>query len=445
MLDWLLRLLFGVTDGSGSSGSGSRSRRRRREKVRLTRWRGYLARSAYRKGRDKARWVKTRPYRFAVATVDTRLFVRHPGTGETVGDPSRRDLIFHDRSGDGDTARLARFGLPAVSTPDELADLLGVGLGRLAWLTHRTDPKFRPVSAAESHYTYRFVPKKSGGLRLIEAPKPLLKSVQRTLLAEMLDRVPPHPAAHGFRYGRSIVTNAEPHVGAEVVVSLDIANFYPSVRQRRVNAIFRSVGYPGEVAIWLTRLATSVVPPDVVLPEGRGASVVRGYWNLGRHLPQGAPTSPAIANLACYGLDVRLAGLARSFGGTYTRYADDLTFSGDHHFLRSLKAFIPLAQEVIRHEGFVVQAAKRRVQRQGGRLAVTGVVVNEKVNVCRADYDRLKAILHNCVRHGPASQNRGGIDDFAAHLRGRVAHVARLNRQKGEKLLREFRKIDWTR
>lgn len=444
MLGWLWRLLFGASEDDRSVAAKRRHRRRRAKRPKLTRDRRWVASvGIFRKDRVRPKWVREKPYVFSVAAFDFSLFRYSPRTGGMPDGDRRPHLIYHDRSRDGDAERLAEFGLPDLRTPADLAEFLDVGLGQLAWLTHRTEPKFRPRSAAAAHYTYQFREKRSGGLRLIEAPKPLLKSVQRFVLAEILDRLPPHEAAHGFTAGRSIVTNAEPHVGAAAVVSLDLENFYPSVRERRVNAIFRSMGYPGEVAIWLTRLTTSALPHDVPLPPGRGTAFLRPYWNLGRHLPQGAPTSPALANLAAYGLDVRLDGLTRAFGGTYTRYADDLTFSGDGHFLRSLKTFIPLAQQVIRREGFRVQTKKRRVRRAGSRLEVTGVVVNEKVNVSRAEFDRLKATLHNCVTRGPASQNRENVDDFAAHLRGRIAHVANLNSAKGERLLQEFRKIDW--
>src|SRR5207244_3419694 len=102
---------------------------------------------------------------------------------------------------------------------------------------------------------------------------------------------------------------------------------------------------------------------------------------LPRHLPQGTPTSPALANLSAFGLDLRLSGLSRSFGVNYTRYADDLTFSGDEKFLRSLAVFLPLAEGIVRSCRFRVNKAKRRVIGNSQRQQVTGVVVNEKLNI----------------------------------------------------------------
>ena len=161
------------------------------------------------------------------------------------------------------------------------------------------------------------------------------------------------------------------------------------------------------------------------------------------HLPQGAPTSPALANLAAHRLDARLAGLARAAEASYTRYADDLVFSGGESFARSIGRFPIHVAAIALEEGFAVQHRKTRVMRQGVRQRAAGVVINQKINITRDDYDRLKAILYNCVRHGPGEQNRAGVADFRAHLAGRVAHVCRLNPERGEKLMRLFERIEW--
>ncbi len=347
---------------------------------------------------------------------------------------------FLDLSQGGDPARLGQFGLPPMTTPRDVAAWLGIPLGHVAWLTYRLCHSNRPQTPSEAHYHFHWSRKKSGGYRLIEAPKTCLRDVQRKILREILDRVPPHPAAHGFVPGRSIVTNAEPHVGQRFLVKFDLENFYPSVRYSRVVAIFRSMGYPREAAVWLARLTTSMIPTDLPTP-GQHPSVAFPYF--GRHLPQGAPTSPALANLSAFALDIRLSGLARSYGLTYTRYADDLTFSGRGRSAGALREFIPLIQQIVKQERFRINTAKRRIIRNSQQMCVTGVVVNEKRNVAREDYDELKAILHNCHKFGPASQNRAGIPNFAEHLRGRIAHVQQLNATRGAKLLARFQKIRW--
>lgn len=368
------------------------------------------------------REVESKPYSFA-------RFGSRPGT-------------WRDLSTDGNDELLARFQLPVFHTPDELAAWLQMPVGRLAWLTKHCTASRRAENVAQSHYHYRWLRKRSGGRRLIEIPKPRLKAAQKRILVEILQKIPPHPAVHGFVPGRSIVTNAAPHVGRRVVVRLDLENFYANVRFSRVTAIFRRIGYSREAALWLARLTTSSLPMNTPFPE-TDAYALAPY--IRRHLPQGAPTSPALANLAAHSLDVRLAGFAKSFGANYTRYADDLTFSGLESLLRALPTFLPLATKIVRSERFKVNVRKRRVIRDNQCQRVTGVVVNGKVNVARTEFDRLKAILTNCLRQGPQVQNRDQHDDFAAHLRGRIAHVSQLNPHRGEKLRRLFEQIQWLR
>jgi RNA-directed DNA polymerase len=188
----------------------------------------------------------------------------------------------------------------------------------------------------------------------------------------------------------------------------------------------------------LAGLCTNSVPPDVLADGGRAATVYARP-----HLPQGAPTSPALANLCAFRLDCRLAALARSADARYTRYADDLAFSGGEELERSARRFQILVCRVALEEGFEVNPRKSRFMRPGVRQHLAGVVVNVRPNVGRAEYDRLKATLTNCLRHGPDSQNRDRHADFRASLAGRITHVARLNAARGGKLRRLFDRIPW--
>jgi RNA-directed DNA polymerase len=346
---------------------------------------------------------------------------------------------FRDLSQDINVARLAAWQLPVLKTPDDLARWLNVPINRLAWLAHRCR-NGRPEGVRQSHYHYRWLPKASGGVRLIEAPKRELRAVQRRILSEILDRFPVPAAAHGFVRGRSIKTHAAIHQQAYVLLRFDLKDFYASVGFNRVVAIFRAIGYSREVALWLARLTTAALPTNLIgPPEDPNAP-----WRYRRrHLPQGAPTSPALANLSAYWLDKRLTGLANSFDCRYSRYADDLTFSGDESLDPKLRVLIQLVQQIVASERFHANKKKRRVLRRHQRQIVTGVVINDRPNVCRADYDRLKAILHNCVTHGPATQNLQAHPNFAAHLRGRVAHVQQLNPTRGAKLLALYERIEW--
>jgi hypothetical protein len=263
---------------------------------------------------------------------------------------------------------------------------------------------------------------------VIEAPKPRLKALQRRVLHEILDFIAVHDAAHGFVGGRSARTHALAHVGRRVVVRLDLEDFFAGVTAARVFGIFRAAGYPESVAHVLTGLCTNAVPAE---------ESVSGHWRLSRrlatpHLPQGAPTSPALANLAAFALDRRLTGLATAIGATYTRYADDVVLSSDAH----LRTPVAAIGDIARAEGFRVNAAKTRVMGRGRRQTVTGVVVNTHPNIPRAEYDTLKATLHRAALDGPA-----GLDPTV--LLGRIAWVESLNPIRGEKLRTAFAAITW--
>lgn len=346
-----------------------------------------------------------------------------------------------DLSRDGDPQRLRQFGLPVFSNPVELAEWIGITAGRLAWLVHRCEEGQRPKDPRSAHYHYRWLKKRKGGFRLIEAPKPMLKVVQQKILREILDKIPVHSACHGFALGRSIRTNAMPHTGKRVVVKLDLENFYTTVSHSRVVAIFRSLGYSREAAIWLTGLTTAAIPPGLEAPNDN-LYVLSAY--RGRHLPQGAPTSPTLANLSAFSLDLRLSGLARTYRAQYTRYADDLTFSGPQKFLNGLQTFLQLVSKIIKAERFRLHPNKQQVLRNNQQQKVTGVVVNSRVNIDRDDFDRLKALLHNCLTRGVSTQNHEQHADFSQHVLGRIGHVKLLNPARGEKLLALYRQVDWT-
>nr|WP_281260508.1 reverse transcriptase family protein [Pseudosporangium ferrugineum] len=150
-------------------------------------------------------------------------------------------------------------------------------------------------------------------------------------------------------------------------------------------------------------------------------------------MPQGAPTSPALANLVAYRLDRRLTGLADRFGVRYTRYADDLAFSGALHRRGEAGRLVAAVTAVVTDEGFRVHPAKTRIRGRGDRQQLAGLVVNEHPAVAREDYDRLRAVLHDAARHGTEAANREHAD-FAAYLRGRVAWVSHRHPGRAAKL-----------
>ena len=306
-----------------------------------------------------------------------------------------------------DVTRLTSSGLPVLHEGRELAAALGVTLGKLRWLT------FHRKGATVVHYHRYDVPKKSGGTRHISAPKPDLKQAQAWVWRDILEKVELHPQAHGFRPRHSIVSNAVPHVGRKVVANLDLKDFFPSITFPRVQGLFRSFGYSPQVSTILALLCTE--PPRAVASiRGRRYYVAVDE----RALPQGACTSPAITNILCRALDRRLQALAAKLGFAYTRYADDLTFSGDDP--AAIGSLLGRVRQIIVDEGFEENAAKGRVMRRSRHQEVTGVTVNQRPKLSRKELRILRAILHNAAKHGLESQNRTGHPNFAAYLKGRV-------------------------
>ncbi|MCB2154821.1 reverse transcriptase family protein [bacterium] len=317
--------------------------------------------------------------------------------------------------------------LPVLEKPDDIVAFLQ--LRDFRELVHLCDTGrmqgLRNGPGKLRNYTMRTIPKRGGGQRFLFIPKPRLKAAQRRILHEILDKVPVHEAAKGFVRGRDATDHARPHIGKPIIVAHDIADFFPSIRYRRVCSFFMWLGYPHSVARILSLLCTT-------------ASLA----SLARVLPQGAPTSPALANALCYRLDCRLAGLAKKFGATYTRYADDLAFSGGEDFKRGLNRFVPLVETILKSERFHPKKAKRRFMRRGRQQNLVGLNVNDRLSVGRAEIDRLCAILHNASKAGSLeSQNRDRIQNFADHLGGRIAWVERFHPGKGAKLRSQWRQL----
>ncbi len=339
------------------------------------------------------------------------------------------------------------WAVPAIESAGSLADWLAINPDELDWFADLKGLGYRNDRSRLMHYHYRALAKRYGNIRLIEAPKPRLKAMQRQILSRILDQIPPHPAAHGFRKGRSIKTFIAPHVGRRVVLRMDLRDFFPSIGGARIQTFFRTVGYPESVADLLGGICTNAAPRDVW--KEHAFEIDAGQMREARalysrpHLPQGAPTSPALANLCTYRADCRLAGLAESVGAAYTRYADDLAFSGTEELERRIDRFSTHVAAILHEEGFAVHHRKTRVMRQGVRQYLAGLVANQRINVIRTDFDRLKATLTNCVRRGPESQNREAHPSFRLHLEGRVRFVETINPEKGKRLRAIFETIEW--
>lgn len=332
--------------------------------------------------------------------------------------------------------------LPQLQNLSELASWLGLSAGQLAnyaanWRTG--DPT---IHSHFQHYHYHWRKKHGGQQRLIEAPKLRMAAVQRQIYLGILDAIPLHETCHGFRKRHSCQSYVAAHAGKSVVIHMDLKNFFSSIPLRRIHALFTTLGYRESVARQLAGLCCHQTPIDI-LDENLALSWQQRKQFLTPHIPQGSPSSPALANLAAYKLDLRLAALAKKLGGTYTRYADDLAFSGDSDFANTARNIPQLVAHIALTEGFSVNHRKTRLMHQGVSQRLTGMTLNHFPNYPRKDYDRLKAILYNCVKFGPQAQNRKKHPHFKLHLHGKIAFVRSLNPNKADKLDMLFNRIHW--
>ncbi|MCB9525729.1 MAG: RNA-directed DNA polymerase [Myxococcales bacterium] len=325
-------------------------------------------------------------------------------------------------------ARLAENGLPRIDDPQALAEALALSVPTLRWLTFHRD------AATMLHYRRFTIPKKSGGERAIWAPMDTLKSAQRWVLRHIVEPLPVHGAAHGFVPGRGIVSNAQAHSEARILINVDLKDFFPTVTVRRVKGVFRKAGYREQVATLLAMLCTEA-PREVVRHGETDYFIALGP----RCLPQGAPTSPALTNTLCLRLDRRLSGLARQRGWRYTRYADDLTFSLPVKAAKgadgNVGTLLGAVRAIVEAEGFALNPKKTRICRPGGRQKVTGLIVNgaEPPRAPRALRRMLRAAVHNLEQGKPLPEG-----ETVARLAGYAAFIYQTNPQEGAELLRRF-------
>lgn len=326
-----------------------------------------------------------------------------------------------------DVAKLQQLGLPVLSTPVELASALQISIRELRWLAFHTDV------ASRTHYIQFTIPKRSGGLRTLSAPHRKLAQVQQWIFSSILDRLPTHPAAHGFVKFKSILTNAREHAGKQIVVNVDLENFFPTITFPRVRAVFQRAGYSPAVATILALLCTEA-PRKQVQYAGQTYYVAIAP----RGLPQGACTSPALSNQVARRLDKRLQGIAAKLNLSYTRYADDLTFSGNDELKERTGYLLARIRHITQDEGFVVNKKKSRILRRNTAQEVTGLVVNDQPKVLRKTVRRLRAILHGARKTGLAAQNHEGKTHFNSWLRGMISYVAMSQPEVGGKMKAEL-------
>lgn len=257
--------------------------------------------------------------------------------------------------------RLKNLGLPVIESIEDLADKTRLSLNKVKYLSYR------------SRYLYKVydIPKKSGKKRHIAQPNRELKAVQAWILRNILNKLSSSLHCKGFEKGTSILDNAIPHVDSNYVLTVDLEDFFQCVKASSVYTIFRSIGYNKRISSILTNLCTF---------EGG--------------LPQGAPTSPKLANLACAKLDSRIHGYAGQKGIVYTRYADDITLSAQTpKKIHKAKQFI---ETIISNEGFAINRTKTRISGTQSQKKITGLILSgNHVGIGRNKYREIRSKIHH--------------------------------------------------
>jgi hypothetical protein len=331
---------------------------------------------------------------------------------------------------DADEAKLMHHKLPLIRSALQLSEDMGFTLSELKWLTYHRN------TATINHYTRFTIPKKSGGSREISAPKTKLRKAQAWVKTNILDNLAVHDAAYGFVNGKSTINNAKPHIGKDAVIKFDLKDFFPSISFVRVRGLFESFGYSRAISTLFALICTEP-PRNEVEFDGKMYYVAMSE----RQLPQGACTSPTITNLLCRRLDEKLTQLAIDKGFTYTRYADDLTFSGNEESLNQIGSLMNNVRSIVAFEGFVVNEEKTRVLRAARRQRVTGIVVNEKANLTRKDIRSFRALLHNVEQRGLDEENHKNHPHFWDYINGYVSYVQMVRPDIGQKFAAQVLRI----
>lgn len=330
-----------------------------------------------------------------------------------------------------DLEKLKINNLTAYNNPLELATNMGISLGLLRFLS------FSRKVAKVSHYIRFQVPKKTGGFRTISSPMPKLKNTQYWILDNILKKITINEKAHGFVDKKSIITNATPHLKADILINMDLKDFFPTLSYKRVKGLFKSLGYSEAIATILALICTEAEVQEVEL-DNKTYFVEKSE----RKLPQGAPTSPAITNIICRRLDEKIAKIALDLNFTYTRYADDLTFSTSVENNKLVGKLMSKVKNAIDYEGFLVHPDKTKIIRTGGRKEVTGIVVNEKLSISKETLKKFRATLHQILRDGIEGKTWGTSPNILSSINGFYNFIKMVDPTKAEIFKNQLQEIN---
>jgi retron-type reverse transcriptase len=329
----------------------------------------------------------------------------------------------------GDLTSLNKLGLPELNSLANIADAIGLNTEDLVWLCYER------ATSEFDHYTRFEIPKRSGGKRLISSPKPKMRQAQSWINLNILNQLKPSIYCYAFRPNTSIVDNAKQHMNKKVVIKLDIKDFFPSITFNRVRGYFEFLGYNPGVSTVLALLCTDA-PRVRVTIKGRSQIVAVGA----RSLPQGACTSPAIANLTASRLDARLAGLIKTFNGdwSYTRYADDLTFSTSNPE-PEIGKLIAAVNHISNDEKFVIKSEKTRIMRAPRRQSVTGLLVGDQVRIPKATIKNMRALFYNIESKGQEVVSEEIKKNALNVAHGYWAYLYMVNPKQADKYLKKHK------
>ncbi len=315
--------------------------------------------------------------------------------------------------------------MPVIETDKELARFLQIEYNTLRYLVYHRD-----VITFDNYYRFD-IPKKSGGTRHIAAPKTQLKAAQRQILEQILEKVDISDLSHGFVKSRSVLTSAKTHnTSPDLLINIDLENFFPTITFQRVRGLYQSFGYSGYIASLLAMLCTYCerMPFEI---KGK----IKYIKTSDRILPQGSPASPMITNIICRNLDKRINGLCKKLGITYTRYADDMSFSymGDTDNF-AIGSFLNSVNKIIEAEGFHMKKEKTHILRKNNRQYITGIVINnEEIGVPKKWVKILKASIHNAQK---LRDSGGSVSNKTIHeISGKIAWLKSVNAERYKKTI----------
>ena len=293
-----------------------------------------------------------------------------------------------------DTIRLNMLGLPVIRTMEDFSDITHISKYTLFQLSKNADKYYK---------TYN-IPKKDGSSRTISQPSKKLKGLQSWILVNILNQLKVSSSCKGFEKGLSIYENARPHIGANSILTLDLKDFFPSITHKQIFSIYKAVGYNSLISVILANICT-----------------------YSGELPQGGPCSPKLANLVSWKLDVRIQGYVGKRGVNYTRYADDLSFSG----LNPLKVvqIIPMIKKIVEAENFLINPLKTRVSGLSKAKVVTGLTLyNDNIGVGKEKYKLIRAKIHELTSLKDPSNTK-----LLYELGGWLAYLNSVNKKRFNK------------